>query len=79
MKIVLLESLGIDKEKLASVTNLLVENVHELVIYEDKVDEAALKTRVKDAEILVLANMPLSGEVIEAAERLKYISIAFTG
>lgn len=79
MKIVLLESLGIDKEKLASVTNLLVENGHELVIYEDKVDEAALKTRVKDAEILVLANMPLSGEVIEAAERLKYISIAFTG
>src|SRR5699024_6490627 len=31
------------------------------------------------AEILVLANMPLSGEVIGAADKLKYISVAFTG
>lgn len=79
MKIVLLESLGIDREKLASVTKPLVASGHELVIYEDKVDEETLKTRVKDAEILVLANMPLSGEVIAAAEKLKYISVAFTG
>src|SRR5699024_364918 len=29
--------------------------------------------------ILILANMPLSGEVIGAADKLKYISVAFTG
>ncbi len=79
MKIVILESLGIDKEKLDRVTKPLVDSGHELVIYEDKVDEETLKTRVKDAEILVIANMPLRGEVIEAAEKLKFISVAFTG
>lgn len=79
MKIVILESLGINDEELAKVTKPLVDNGHDLVVYEDKVDEDTLKTRVKDADILVLANMPLSGAVIEAAEKLKYISVAFTG
>ncbi len=79
MKIVILESLGISDEELAKVTKPLVESGHEIVSYEDKVDEETQKTRVKDADILVIANMPLSGDVIEAAENLKYISVAFTG
>ena len=79
MKIVILESLGISDEELAKVTKPLVDSGHEIVSYEDKVDEETLKTRVKDADILVIANMPLSGDVIEAAENLKYISVAFTG
>lgn len=80
MKIVILESLGISDEELAKLTKPLVDSGHELIQYDDgKTDEATLKTRVKDADILVLANMPLSGEVIEAAEKLKYISVAFTG
>ena len=79
MKIVVLESLGINKEEFDKVTKPLIDNGHELVVYEDKVDEDTLKDRVKDAEILIIANMPLSGEVIEAAKKLKYISVAFTG
>src|SRR5699024_140181 len=48
--------------------------------YEDKTEDIeVLKDRVKDAEILVIANMPLKGEVISAAENLKMISVAFTG
>ncbi len=47
--------------------------------YDDKVDEETLKSRVKDADVLVIANMPLNGEVIDAAEKLKYIAVAFTG
>lgn len=79
MKIVILESLGIEQDKLDLITKPLVDSGHEIVAYEDKVDEETLKTRVKDADILVLANMPLSGEVIAAAENLKFISVAFTG
>ena len=79
MKIVVLESLGINDEELDKVTKPLTDRGHELIVYEDKADDETLKDRVKDAEILVIANMPLSGEVIEAAEKLKYISVAFTG
>lgn len=79
MKIVFLESLSIDKTEFDRLAQPLIDNGHEIVVYEDKVDDETLKERVKDAEVLVLANMPLSGEVIEAAEKLKYISVAFTG
>lgn len=80
MKIVILESLGISEEAFNQITKPLVDKGHEIVLYDDgKTDDETLKTRVKDAEILVLANMPLSGAVIEAADKLKYISVAFTG
>ena len=79
MKIVILESLAINNEELTKVTKPLIDNGHELVVYDDKVDENTLKTRVKDADILVIANMPLSGDVIDAAKNLKFISVAFTG
>ena len=35
--------------------------------------------RAKDADILMIANMPLSGEVIRACKNLKFIDVAFTG
>ena len=80
MKIVILESLGISEEEFNRLTKPLTENGHDVVLYDDgKTDDETLKTRVKDAEILVLANMPLSGDVIDAADKLKYISVAFTG
>lgn len=80
MKIVFLESLGISEEEFNRISKLLTDNGHELVVYDDgKTDDETLKTRIKDAEIAVLANMPLSGEVIDVAEQLKYISVAFTG
>ena len=80
MKIVILESLSISEEELTKLTKPLVDNGHEVVSYDNgNVDEDLLKSRVKDADILVIANMPLSGQVIDAAENLKYISVAFTG
>ncbi|WP_182406274.1 NAD(P)-dependent oxidoreductase [Psychrobacter sp. GP33] len=80
MKIVILESLGINDEELTLISKPLTDNGHELVVYDDgKLDDETIKVRIKDAEVLVLANTPLSGDVIEAAEKLKYISIAFTG
>lgn len=79
MKIVVLESLSIPKKELEEIAKPLKDNGHELIIYEDKVDTETLKERVKEADILVIANMPLTGEVIESADNLKMISVAFTG
>src|SRR5690554_4305689 len=80
MKIVVLESLGVSEEKLNAITKPLIDNGHELVLYDDgKLDDDTLKTRIKDADIIVIANTPLRGEVIDTAENLKYISVAFTG
>ena len=80
MKIVILESLGINDNDFTTLSKPLTDSGHELVVYSDgKSDDETLKTRIKDAEILVLANMPLRGDVIKAAEKLKYISVAFTG
>lgn len=79
MKIVLLQSLGISTAKLASLTETLLAKGHEFIAYDEPADDETLKTRVKDAEVIIVANMPLSAEVIAAAKKLKFISIAFTG
>lgn len=80
MKIVLLEPLAISKDVLNELSLNLLNMGHEFISY-DKVekDVEVLKKRVKDADILIIANNPLSGEVIRAANNLKYIAIAFTG
>ncbi|SKA83151.1 D-3-phosphoglycerate dehydrogenase [Clostridium sp. USBA 49] len=80
MKIVVIEPLGISEEEIRNIAKPITDKGHELIIYNDKItDTDILKKRVKDAEILVLANMPLNGEVIASDEKLKMISVAFTG
>lgn len=80
MKIVLLEPLAISKEKLKGFSSKIIEMGHEFVAYDTvEKNEDVLKERVKDADILIITNNPLNGEVIRAAKNLKYISIAFTG
>ncbi|SJZ43642.1 2-hydroxyacid dehydrogenase [Garciella nitratireducens] len=80
MKIVLLEPLAIHQKKLKELSSKLIAMGHEFVAYDTvETDENLLKERVKEADILIIANHPLSGEVIRYAQNLKYISIAFTG
>lgn len=80
MKITVLEPLGVSKDEIRSIAKPLLEKGHELEIYEDKTEDVEeLKARIKDTDILVIANSPLSGEVINSGENLKMISVAFTG
>lgn len=79
MKIVVLESLGISDSEVRQIAKPITDQGHELVLFEGTDDIDLQKERVKDADILVIANMPLKGEVIKAAKNLKYIPIAFTG
>lgn len=79
MKIVLLESLGIPAEELARYADRLTAAGHEFAAYERTSDEDELIRRCEDADVLMLANMPLSGRVIRACKHLRFINIAFTG
>lgn len=79
MKIVLLESLGISPEVLESYANSLRSQGHEFAAYERDLSPKIQIERAKDADILIIANMPLSGEVIRNCPNLKFINVAFTG
>ncbi len=77
-KVVILESLGISAEALEAFKKPFEREVL-FAEYPRTADLTALKEEVRDADALILANMPLPGEVIEAGERLRFIDVAFTG
>lgn len=79
MNIVLLENLGISEEELEIYANRLRNQGHTFKAYERNTDRAIMIDRAKDADVLMLANMPLSGEVISECSKLKFIDVAFTG
>lgn len=79
MKIVLLESLAVSEEVLQGYVSSLEKEGHTFIAYEKETDPDVLIARVKDADVIMLANMPLAGEVIDACENLKFIDVAFTG
>ena len=79
MKIVLIESLGIRKELLNSYIMPLREQGHVFECFERDTDIEKQKERLKDADDLMIANMPLKQEVLNACEKLKFIDVAFTG
>lgn len=79
MKIVLLESLGVTGEYVDSLAKRLKDEGHEFVRYDERGDDGALIERAKDADAVILANMPLSASVIEGCSSLKFIDVAFTG
>ena len=79
MKIVLLESLGIPAELLKSYADKLEAKGHTFAAYEKNTDAQVQIDRAKDADVIMIANMPLKGEVIRACKNLKFINVAFTG
>lgn len=79
MNIVLLESLGVPEEVLNACAKPLVDAGHTFKAYPKDTDPKVQIERAKDADVIMIANMPLSGEVISACPNLKYIDVAFTG
>lgn len=80
MKIAIIEPLGIDEKAVEKIKqDFLPENI-ELVYYNSapQDDEEKIK-RSEDADIVMLANMPLRKNVLEKCSKLKMISVAFTG
>ena len=81
MIIKIIEPIGQSEEVIrARSGDLLEEGGHSLVVCDTRgMADADLITVVKDADVLLLSNRPLSGNVIKACPELKLICVAFTG
>ena len=63
MKVVIMESLGISEEELEERKKPLEEKGCEFVSYPKTTDIETLKEEAKDADAMIIANMPMPGEV----------------
>ena len=79
MNIVLLESLGVPDQILNACAKPLVDAGHTFQAYPKDTDPQVQIERAKAADVIMIANMPLKGEVISACPELKFIDVAFTG
>ena len=79
MNIVLLESLGVPDAVLNACAKPLTDAGHSFKAYAKNTDPQVQIEEAKDADVIMIANMPLKGEVIRACQNLKYIDVAFTG
>ena len=80
MKIVAVEPIGITAERAESIKQELAAKGHEFVWYPDrKEDPAVLVERMKDAEVVIISNIPLTADVLSQCPVLKFLNVAFTG
>lgn len=81
MIIKIIEPIGQSEDAIrARSGDLLEEGGHSLVVCDTRgMVDADLITVVQDADVLVLSNRPLSGNVIMGCPKLKLICVAFTG
>lgn len=80
MKLVILEPLGVEKNKFINMAEEVLGNRVEITYYDTRMEDTkTLIERSKDAEIVVLSNFKYKKEVIENCPNLKMICVAFTG
>ena len=80
MKIVLMEPLGVAPEIIERLADKLRDDGHTFTAYDSfSTDTDELIRRADNADILMIANHPLPGQVIQADKNLKFISVAFVG
>lgn len=80
MKISLLEPLGVSEDLIRELSAPIIAKGHEFVYYPKKTtDPEELKKRSEGCEVVMIANNPYPNEVIEAADQLKLLNVAFTG
>lgn len=79
MKVVIMEDLGISAAELALREAPFAREGVIFASYSRTSDVPALIEQARDAEAMILANMPMPGEVLRACPKLKFIDVAFTG
>ena len=80
MKISLLEPLGVPESVVRDLSEPFRKAGHEFVYYDKKTtDRQELARRAGDSEIVMIANNPFPDEVVEQAEKLRMLAVAFTG
>ena len=80
MKLVIIEPLGVEKNKLLQMAKDTLGNALKIIYYDTKVtDTKTLIERCSNADIIAVSNLPLNKEVIFGCKNLKMLSVAFTG
>lgn len=80
MKITVLEPLGLSPADLEATLAPLRSAGHDITTYAERpASPEETISRIGDAEIVVIANMPFSGEVIRAVDNVAFLAVAFTG
>ncbi|MGL4344631.1 MAG: 2-hydroxyacid dehydrogenase [Cellulosilyticaceae bacterium] len=80
MKLVIIEPLGVAKDKLLAMAGEALKDQLEIVYYDTRTtDTAELIARGQDADIIAVSNLPLNEEVIAGCKNLKMLAVAFTG
>ncbi len=78
-EIVIMESLGISAQELAERKKPFEAQGWVFKDYPRTTDKLALVEQAKTADAMIIANMPMPGDVISACPNLKFIDVAFTG
>lgn len=80
MKLVIVEPLGVEENKLLSMAQSMLPETMEIIYYNTRVtDTETLIERGKDADIIAVSNLPINSQVIDGWKKLKLLSVAFTG
>lgn len=80
MKLVIIEPLGVDQDKLLSMAQAVLPQDIEITYYDTRVsDTDTLISRGRDADIIAVSNLPLNADVISGCTNLKMLAVAFTG
>ena len=80
MKLVIIEPLGVDQDKLLSMAQAVLPQDIEITYYDTRVsDTDTLISRGRDADIIAVSNLPLNADVINGCTNLKMLAVAFTG
>lgn len=80
MKLVIIEPLGVDQNKLLSMAQAVLPQDIEITYYDTRVsDTDTLINRGRDADIIAVSNLPLNADVINGCTNLKMLAVAFTG
>lgn len=79
IKIVLLEELGVPNNIIENHAKKLGKMGHTFIAYKKNTNLNTQMERVKDADVIMIANMPLDIKVLKSADKLKFIDVAFTG
>lgn len=80
MKLVIIEPLGVDQDKLLSMAQAVLPQDIEITYYDTRVsDTDTLINRGRDADTIAVSNLPLNADVINGCTNLKMLAVAFTG
>lgn len=80
MNISLLEPIGVSAEMIEALSVDMKKAGHTFTYYESKTtDIEELKRRSAGQDVIMIANNPYPAEVVESADALKMLAVAFTG